>query len=419
MRIRALLTLPWLLLPAAPLTAQEPDKLDSLERRLEQAERMIDMLQVQVAEQQEGGVKTRSGIGLDLSGTLLFNGFYNDAPVNNPDIPLLVLPPSTDGFPDQSLSGTVRQTRIIVDATVPDVLGGEATAELDVDFYGGQQALGRTAPIPRIRRLVGKLRWTNTWVMFGQEAPLVSELNPSSLAAIGIPGFSASGNLWYWLPQVRLGGDVPVGPARIGLEGAVLAAAGSGAAGYFPPASAAERSGRPILQGRLLATWGDEGLTGGTASIGGHYGWFATDGDSLLVSKAATMGAQFFVTQYVEIRGEGFIGEGLGMLGGGGVGQDLGYTGSPLQTKGGWAQLNVLPTDMWEVGGGAGIDDPDDYEVGASGIQKNFVWEGHVIWRPSPLVFGFEFRRLETTWADAGVGKRTGNHYNLAAGFAF
>jgi hypothetical protein len=331
----------------------------------------------------------------------------------------LVLPASTDGFPDHSLSGTVRQTRIIVDATVPDVLGGEATAELDVDFYGGHQALGRTAPIPRIRRLVGKLRWTNAWVMFGQEAPLVSELNPSSLAAIGFPGFSASGNLWYWLPQVRLGGDVPVGPARLGLEGAVLAAAASGDAGYTPPASAAERSGRPILQGRLLATWGDAGLTGGTASFGGHYGWFATDGDSLLVSKAVTLGAQFFVTQYVEVRGEGFIGEGLGMLGGGGVGQDLGYTGAPLQTKGGWAQVNVLPTDMWEIGGGAGIDDPDDYEIGTTGIQRNFVWEGHLIWRPSPLVFGFEYRRLETTWADAGVGKRTGNHYNLAAGFEF
>jgi hypothetical protein len=161
------------------------------------------------------------------------------------------------------------------------------------------------------------------------------------------------------------------------------------------------------------------GLTGGTASFGGHYGWFATDGDSLLVSKAVTLGAQFFVTQYVEVRGEGFIGEGLGMLGGGGVGQDLGYTGAPLQTKGGWAQVNVLPTDMWEIGGGAGIDDPDDYEIGTTGIQRNFVWEGHLIWRPSPLVFGFEYRRLETTWADAGVGKRTGNHYNLAAGFEF
>jgi hypothetical protein len=74
---------------------------------------------------------------------------------------------------------------------------------------------------------------------------------------------------------------------------------------------------------------------------------------------------------------------------------------------------------MGDLGGGVGIDDPDDSEVGATGIQKNFVWEGHLIWRPSPLVFGFEYRRLETTWADVGVGKRTGSHYNLAAGFEF
>ena len=51
------------------------------------------------------------------------------------------------------------------------------------------------------------------------------------------------------------------------------------------------------------------------------------------------------------------------------------------------------------------------------GRLKNFVCEGHVDLRPrGPLVFGIEFRRLETTYPS---GKFTANHFNLAAGYRF
>src|SRR5256885_9188916 len=51
------------------------------------------------------------------------------------------------------------------------------------------------------------------------------------------------------------------------------------------------------------------------------------------------------------------------------------------------------------------------------GRLKNFVCEGHVDLRPrGPLLFGIEFRRLETTYPS---GKFTANHFNLAAGYRF
>jgi len=69
------------------------------------------------------------------------------------------------------------------------------------------------------------------------------------------------------------------------------------------------------------------------------------------------------------------------------------------------------------VGGGCGLDDPDDADVASGGRLKNFVCEGHVEWRPrGPLIFGFEFRRLQTTYQ---TGDFTVNHLNLAAGFRF
>jgi hypothetical protein len=110
-----------------------------------------------------------------------------------------------------------------------------------------------------------------------------------------------------------------------------------------------------------------------------------------------------------------------------------------VRTKGGWAPINVLPTPEWELGGGMGMDDPDDadlatdvfsggsdpygggteYEFGSGTAIENFSWEPHLIWRPHPLVFGLEFKRIETTYGDPDVGKRTANHVNMALGFVF
>jgi hypothetical protein len=69
------------------------------------------------------------------------------------------------------------------------------------------------------------------------------------------------------------------------------------------------------------------------------------------------------------------------------------------------------------IGGGCGLDDPDDADVPAAGRFKNFVCEGHAEWRPrGPLVLGLEFRRLKTSYQ---AGDFTANHINFAAGFRF
>ena len=91
--------------------------------------------------------------------------------------------------------------------------------------------------------------------------------------------------------------------------------------------------------------------------------------------------------------------------------------GVPVRTKGGWGQLNLRPNPAWMFGGGCGIDDPKDADVAAGGRLKNFVCEGHLEWRPpGPMIFGFEFRRLTTTYT---AGDFRANHFNLAAGYRF
>jgi len=354
---------------------------------------------------------------VEVTGLVLVNGFFTNARVNNSDVPQFV-----DSLaPASAVGGTIRQTRLGLLVTDPDVLRGSFSGEVDVDFFGGQQPSsgGRTFPLLRLRRAVGIVSWAHAQVLFGQESPLVAERSPRSLASVGFPDFAAAGNLWLWLPQFRATLEQGY-TLRLAEQVAVLAPTSGTAQGLFnTQPDSAERSRRPYLQARVRLAWGPSDDPSEIA-IGGHLGWLAS-ADTVFQSRAVTADARFKLGP-VELLAETFSGKALAGLGGGGIGQSFGPTGEAVRTKGGWGQLNVRPRREVIVGGGCGIDDPDDGDLSDAlgnprGRLKNFVCEGHVDVRPTgPLVFGIEFRRLETTYPS---GKFTANHLNLAAGYRF
>src|SRR5438094_3969823 len=191
---------------------------------------------------------------VELTGTVLVNGFFNSARVNNSDVPQFA-----DSLPAAGAGGgAIRQTRLGISVTEPEVLGGTFTGEVDADFFGGQQAStgGRTFPLIRLRRAVATVQWSHTQILFGQESPLVAERSPRSLASVGFPDFAGAGNLWLWLPQAR--GTVETGyTLRLALQGAVLAPTSGNPQGTFQTQpDSAERTGRPSFEGRLRLGWG-------------------------------------------------------------------------------------------------------------------------------------------------------------------
>ncbi len=354
---------------------------------------------------------------VELTGLVLMNGFFTNARVNNSDVPQF----ADSLAPASAVGGTLRQTRLGVLVTDPDVLRGSFSGEVDLDFFGGQQPStgGRTFPLVRLRRAVGIVSWPHAQLLFGQESPLVAERSPRSLASVGFPDFAAAGNLWLWVPQVRATLEQGY-TLRVAEQVAVLAPTSGTAQGLFTTQpDSAERSRRPYLQARVRLAWGPTDDASEVA-VGGHLGWLAS-ADTLFQSRALTADARIKVGP-VEVLAEAFSGKALAGLGGGGIGQSFGPTGDPVGTKGGWGQLNVRPRRELLVGGGCGIDDPDDGDLSDAlgnprGRLKNFVCEGHVDLRPrGPLVFGVEFRRLETTYLS---GKFTANHFNLAVGYRF
>jgi hypothetical protein len=354
-------------------------------------------------------------------GLILMNAFHTTDNVNNSDVPQFAVPATPTTPAASASSATVRQSRVTVFALVPDFAGGAVTGELDVDFFGGQQPSsgGRTFPLLRVRRAVAELTWKRVALLVGQESPPIAAVSPSSIASIGFPDFAGAGNLWLWIPQVRLRGDVAAkGTTRLGVEVAALAPTSGEAQGTFlTQPDIAERSGRPFLQGRVLGRWGESDRRG-EVSAGGHYGWIVDAAGERVPSKALAFSIWTPLGARLELRGEAFAGQALAGLGGGGIGQNMVQDGVPVRSKGGWAQLNLRPTMQWEIGGGAGIDDPDDEDLGDASRLRNVAVEGHVTWRRLPAVVGVEVRHLRTRYR-APADDLTATHINLGMGFEF
>jgi len=283
--------------------------------------------------------------------------------------------------------------------------------------------------------------WTHTELMFGADTPLISDLNPLSLAAVGIPDFSGAGNLWNWLGQVRVTQDIGSlgsGPDRLrwAIQGSVITPYAAQAAPAEPDAiDAGERSSRPAFEGRLRAQWGGDGAgstptisgaligpRGGEIGIGIHRSWVATNTEGLKESHAVAIDGHMVIFPHVELRGEGYTGRLLRGLGGGAIGQNFGAflpggpanaLGPPIRDVAGWAQLNVQPTISLITGAGCGVDltNPDD---GGTRLQ-NTVCAVHADWRPvQPLLFGVEYRQIGTRYTSGTFGA---HQINLIFGF--
>ncbi|HXY18978.1 MAG TPA: hypothetical protein VEH83_03175 [Gemmatimonadales bacterium] len=396
-----------------PLYAQSQQ--DSLEDRLEKAEEAIQRLQREIETEAQAKVQSRLQNRVEISGLVLVNGFYDGAAFNNADVPEWVAAAQdTTGRPNSRIGGALRQTRLGITVRPGRVLGGDLSADLQMDFFGsedGVDATDRLVSPPRIRTANVRIDWPHLGLLVGQEKALVAPQSPVSFAAVGYPEFSGSGNLWYWIPQARLTAEAGTS-FRVGIQAAALDPLWEPEAAY--PSSApdlGERSGRPAVEGRLYLDWGNDEKES-TIGFGAHRGWIATAGTGTIASQALTADFRIVFGGIVTLSGSAFTGQVLNGLGDGGIAQDLGPLGQPVRTRGGWAQLDIRPTFAWEFGGGYGRDAPTDrdllqsdgtYPAGAR--LRNVSYEGHLHWRPGGgLLLGAEFRRFETEFA-AGVLK--------------
>src|SRR5215471_14404041 len=163
------------------------------------------LLRAKIDEQYQTKVESASKYRVRFSGAVLMNLFSTKGAVDNLDFPNFVL---ADGpsYSRGSFAASVRQSLLGFEVFGPEIKGKRVQADVQFDFAGGfpNAPNGLTFPLPRLRTAMVRLSSSETTIAAGQDAPFFSPISPASVASIAVPPFAYSGQLWGWIPQVRV-----------------------------------------------------------------------------------------------------------------------------------------------------------------------------------------------------------------------
>jgi len=408
------------------------------EERIARLEENLQLADAKIAEQSQTKVESSSKYRLRLSGIVLFNTYVNRGTVDNQDFPQLAGAPgnlSSDG----TFGASLRQSQIGLQAFGPTIGGARTSADVQFDFAGGFPKTSNGVSFGIMRLRTGRVRfdWDNTSLIAGQDSLFLAPLSPTSIATLAIPSMAYSGNLWSWMPQVRLEHRFNVSEqSSVLVQGGVLDSLSGDTpfSEYYRYPTWGEYSGQPAYAARISWTSMVHGqnLTFGAGGYYGRQSWGfgrSIDGWAGTLDLAVPLGKKF------EFSGQFYRGRALGGLGGA-IGQDAVWNGSLLdpQTEvvglnslGGWAQLKYKATSKLQFNSAFGMDNPfaDDFrEYGGSQsyypspLSKNQTALGNFLYQPrSDIVLSFEYRRLKTFALDSGAN--SANVVNVSVGYIF
>jgi hypothetical protein len=410
------------------------------EDRVAKLEEDQQVLEGKVNDQYQTKVESGSKYRLRLSGIVLLNLFENRGTVDNIDFPE-VAESRESQEPNASpgtFGGSLRQSQIRLQAFGPDVAGARTSADVTFDFAGGFADAPNGAAMGIVRLRTGTVRfdWNNTSIIAGQDRLFFAPLAPTSLASLAVPALSYAGNLWAWMPQVRIEHRIVLSEtSSLSIQGGIL----DNLTGDNPPdpydryPTWGEESGQPAYAARVAWTHRLFGQDF-TAGIGGYYGrqdWGFSRG---VDGWAGTADLTLPLGKRWEFTGAFYRGRALAGLGGG-IGQSVLLNGSfinpattfrGLDSMGGWAQLKFKVKSNFEINGAFGSDNPFARELRQ--YNSNTIYPGAYTRNLSPLVnfiyqirsdilISTEYRYLRSTVLDSG--SVSANHVSLSLGYIF
>lgn len=396
------------------------------------------LLSGKVDDQYQTKVESASKYRLRLSGIVLMNLVSNQGVVDSIDLPTLAYARPV-GDTGGSFGATLRQSEIGLEAFGPSVAGAKTRADLQLDLAGGFPSVpnGINSGLMRLRTATMRMDWTNTSVVVGQDSIFFSPNSPTSFASLAIPALSSAGNLWSWVPQIRVEHRVALGEeSSLLFQGGILDPVSGEVpgTGTYRQAGPGESSRQPAYGTRIAWT---RNVFGQPLRIGvggfynrQDYGFSRTvDGWAGMTDIELPLSHQF------SLSGKLYRGKGLGGLYGG-IGRSVLFNGDPtlpttevhgLNSVGGWAQLKYRPANKLEFNAAFGMDNPyaDDLKYFANSqsygdptLAKNLGSFVNFIYRPrSDLLFSAEYRHL-TTYSITDGGNNA-SHLNLMMGVLF
>jgi hypothetical protein len=409
-------------------------------------EEEYQLLSGKVDDQYQTKVESASKYRVRLSGIVLMNLVSNQGVVDSIDLPTLAYG-NAPGGSGGSFGATLRQSEIGFEAFGPTVAGARTTADLQLDLAGGFPPVpnGINSGLMRLRTATMRMDWTNTSVVVGQDAIFFSPGSPTSFAMLAIPALSNGGNLWGWVPQIRVEHRVELGDESsllfqagildpvTGEAPGTLPGAESGTSYYRQPGPG-EASRQPAYGARMAWT---RNVFGQPLRVGagGYYGRQDYGFGRNVDGWAAMTDIELPLGHQLSLSGKFYRGRAVGGLYGG-FGQSVLFNGDPtyastevraLNSIGGWTQLKYRPRNKWEFNAAFGMENPFASDLryfpypvsyGDPSLARNLASFVNMIYRPrSDLLFSAEYRHL-TTYSITDGGSNAG-HLNLMMGVLF
>jgi hypothetical protein len=409
----------------------------TVEDRVNALEETTQLLNSKLNDQYQTKIESASKYRVRLSGLVLLNIFDNRGNVDNQDFPTWVTPPSSYSS-SGALGASLRQSELGLEVFGPQLAGARTSGNLQLDFSGGfpNTQNGVNYGLFRLRIASMRMDWAHTSVIAGQDNAFVSPLSPTSFASLAVPTFGYAGNLWGWIPQVRVEHRFDISDGHnITVQGGIL----DNLVGEPPytnfnrEAQAGERTGQPAYGTRIAWT---HNLFGRPIALGaaGYYSRQDWGFNHHVDGWAGMTDWDIPIAPRLNLSGEFYRGTAVGGLGGG-IGRSVLFGGVPgpatqiraLDSIGGWSQLKFRASSRLEFNGAFGLDNPYAEDLRAFSapvsyfdpfLAQNRSGLVNFIYRPrSDLLFSAEYRHLRTF--DIFGHSPTAEQVNLIMGVLF
>ena len=400
------------------------DKVKSLEAQLaaargevpppaETTQEQLDIQQQRIEEQAQTKVEASQKFPIRLTGMALFNTFLDSRQNGGADYPTAA---SATG-PGRA-GATLRQTVVGLEFRGPQTfLGGRVHGSVFMDFATGSTTFTQTM---RLRTGSIEIDWKTRNILVGLEKPIFNPREPSSLAQVAVSPLTGVGNLWLWIPQVRLEQDVAFGP-HAGLR-ARMGVVQTREVGPYEttqiPAGVA--TARPGLEGRYELYYNLDSDRKLEIAPGFHVSTTHALGFSI-PSSVFSLDWLLVPWRAVELTGAFFNGQNVANLGTGAINQ--GYViyrrnEWPFDSVGVWGQFTVHAARRLDLHAFTGRQNYGLRYLGNGDVSRNAMFGANLLYRIAPnVLLGPEFSQLRTVYIGQGV--RINNHYDFALAYLF